>query len=103
MTQWILGLVASYNNKMLQNHQIVIKSIKHLKKRPQIITILDFWTGKIYIKKIPKICEFDHPEDIMHYFETKLPIHAEDCNWMVSCDPKIHIDKKIIKEYLKKH
>ena len=48
------------------------------------ITILDFFAGSVFVRKVPKELKEQDGEDIITAFEAKLGIHASDCQYMIS-------------------
>lgn len=53
----------------------------------QQIAILDFRTATVYIRDIPDSMTNDDIEDITAYFENKLKLHINDCQYMVFTNP----------------
>ena len=57
-----------------------------IEKSAERIVILDFFSGKVFIRFVPiDMIEAD-ANDIVAYFENELKIHADDCQYMVVND-----------------
>ena len=58
------------------------------------ITILDFETGKTYVRKVPKKLENKgnpEPDDVINYYEKILKIHTTDCQFMITKEIDINL------------
>lgn len=69
-----------------------MKHISQIIKSDYKIIILDTWGQKVWIREIPSTMIQWDGDEIMSYFETVLPIHASDCNYMVVEKSKGQID-----------
>jgi len=60
------------------------------------IVILDFYSGTVFIRPIPKHMIKEEWDDIeiADSFENKLKIHISDCQWMIMPKVKLNIKKK---------
>ena len=56
------------------------------KKSAERIVILDFRTGKVFIRKVPMALIESDADEIVAHFENELEIHGNDCQYMVVND-----------------
>lgn len=56
------------------------------------IAILDFASGTLYVRDVPKKMQKKEAEDIADHFAIELDIKIKDCEWMVCPNMGISIE-----------